>query len=131
MSATQIPPRDPMAPPQPLEQLDLSEAQHWETAYRDFNPAAVPHLLLQLFFPGFARIRGRILGAAFAGKGSAAVGAVALHAGGGEILAVLGIGSRAHLGGAIAAGRGARQRFLSPCDFCQVRLISSNAGKAS
>lgn len=48
MSATQIPPRDPLAPSQPLEPLELSEAEHWETAYRDFNPAAVPHLLLQL-----------------------------------------------------------------------------------
>src|ERR1700704_213800 len=48
MSVTQIPPRDPLAPPQPSEQLDLSDRQHWETAYRGFNPAAVPHLLIQL-----------------------------------------------------------------------------------
>ncbi len=50
MSATQIPPRDPLAPapPPPVEPRDLSVAQHWETAYRGFNPAAVPHLLLQL-----------------------------------------------------------------------------------
>jgi len=50
MSVTQIPPRDPLAPapPPPLEPRDLSEAQHWETAYRGFNPAAVPHLLIQL-----------------------------------------------------------------------------------
>ena len=50
MSVTQIPPRDPLAPPPPppLEPRDLSDAQHWETAYRGFNPAAVPHLLIQL-----------------------------------------------------------------------------------
>jgi TonB family protein len=50
MSVTQIPPRDPVAPSQPqsIETRDLSDAQHWETAYRGFNPAAVPHLLLQL-----------------------------------------------------------------------------------
>ena len=48
MSVTQIPPRDPVAPSQPLEPRDLSDAQHWETAYRGFNPAAVPHLLIQL-----------------------------------------------------------------------------------
>jgi TonB family protein len=50
MSVTQIPPRDPLAPSQPqsLEPRDLSDAQHWETAYRGFNPAAVPHLLIQL-----------------------------------------------------------------------------------
>ncbi len=48
MSVTQIPPRDPLAPPQPVEQLDLSDRQHWETAYRGFNPAVVPHLLIQL-----------------------------------------------------------------------------------
>src|ERR1700675_4689500 len=46
MSVTQIPPRDPLAAPR--ESHDLSEAQHWETAYRGFNPAAVPHLLIQL-----------------------------------------------------------------------------------
>lgn len=48
MSVTQIPPRDPLAPSQPPEPRDLSEAQHWETAYRGFNPDAVPHLLIQL-----------------------------------------------------------------------------------
>jgi outer membrane biosynthesis protein TonB len=50
MSVTHIPPRDPLAspPPPPLEPRDLSDAQHWETAYRGFNPAAVPHLLIQL-----------------------------------------------------------------------------------
>lgn len=32
----------------PPEQRDLFEAQHWETAYRDFNPDDVPHLLIQL-----------------------------------------------------------------------------------
>jgi hypothetical protein len=32
----------------PPEQRDLFEAQHWETAYRGFNPDDVPHLLIQL-----------------------------------------------------------------------------------
>ena len=31
-----------------MEHRDLSEAQHWETAYRTFNPDSVPHLLIQL-----------------------------------------------------------------------------------
>src|ERR1700704_1944160 len=50
MSVPQTPPRDPLAPspPQSLDPRDLSDAQHWETAYRGFNPAAVPHLLIQL-----------------------------------------------------------------------------------
>jgi len=49
MPVTQIPPRDPTAPPPvPLEHRDLSDAQHWETAYRGFNPDHVPHLLIQL-----------------------------------------------------------------------------------
>jgi TonB family protein len=49
MSVTQIPPRDPQAPPPPpAEQRDLFEAQHWESAYRAFNPDHVPHLLIQL-----------------------------------------------------------------------------------
>jgi len=49
MSVTQIPPRDPLPPPPPAaEQPDLFEAQHWETAYRRFNPDDVPHLLIQL-----------------------------------------------------------------------------------
>jgi TonB family protein len=49
MPVTQIPSRDPLAPSadQP-EQRDLFEAQHWETAYRSFNPDDVPHLLIQL-----------------------------------------------------------------------------------
>ena len=48
MSVTQIPPRDPVTPPAPVEVRDLSDAQNWESAYRGFNPAAVPHLLVQL-----------------------------------------------------------------------------------
>ena len=49
MSVTQIPPRDPITPvAHPAEPRDLFEAQHWETAYRGFNPDAVPHLLIQL-----------------------------------------------------------------------------------
>jgi TonB family protein len=49
MPVTQIPSRDPVTPSaeQP-EQRDLFEAQHWETAYRGFNPDDVPHLLIQL-----------------------------------------------------------------------------------
>jgi TonB family protein len=54
MPVTQIPSRDPLsgesltpAADQP-EQRDLFEAQHWETAYRGFNPDDVPHLLIQL-----------------------------------------------------------------------------------
>jgi len=49
MPVTQIPSRDPLTPltEQP-EQRDLFEAQHWETAYRGFNPDDVPHLLIQL-----------------------------------------------------------------------------------
>jgi TonB family protein len=49
MPITQIPSRDPLTPPadQP-EQRDLFEAHHWETAYRDFDPDDVPHLLFQL-----------------------------------------------------------------------------------
>ena len=31
-----------------MEQRDLFEAQHWESAYRSFNPDHVPHLLIQL-----------------------------------------------------------------------------------
>jgi TonB family protein len=46
MPVTQIPPRDPPAPPP--EQPGLFEAQPWETAYRRFNPDDVPHLLIQL-----------------------------------------------------------------------------------
>ncbi len=54
MPATQIPSRDPLsgasAPPSadPPEQRDLFEGEHWETAYRGFNPDDVPHLLIQL-----------------------------------------------------------------------------------
>lgn len=54
MPVTQIPSRDPLSrdPVTPLseqpEQRDLFEAQHWETAYRGFNPDDVPHLLIQL-----------------------------------------------------------------------------------
>jgi TonB family protein len=49
MPVTQIPSRDPLtsSADQP-EQRDLFEAQHWETAYRSFNPDDVPHLLIQL-----------------------------------------------------------------------------------
>jgi TonB family protein len=49
MAVTQIPPRNPIEPPaHPTEPRDLFEAEHWETAYRGFNPDAVPHLLIQL-----------------------------------------------------------------------------------
>ena len=54
MPATQIPSRDPSSgesptpPAEQPEQRDLFEAQHWETAYRGFNPDDVPHLLIQL-----------------------------------------------------------------------------------
>src|SRR5260370_27640151 len=49
MPVTQIPPRDPLTPlADQAEQRDLFEAQHWETAYRSFNPDDVPHLLIQL-----------------------------------------------------------------------------------
>lgn len=49
MPVTQIPSRDPLIPPsEPPEQRDLFEAQHWERAYRGFNPDDVPHLLIQL-----------------------------------------------------------------------------------
>ena len=49
MPVTQIPSRDPLTPAeQQPEQRDLFEAQHWETAYRGFNPDDVPHLLIQL-----------------------------------------------------------------------------------
>src|ERR1700675_2931 len=49
MPVTQIPPRDPLTPlAEQTEQRDLFEAQHWETAYRSFNPDDVPHLLIQL-----------------------------------------------------------------------------------
>jgi TonB family protein len=48
MAVTQIPPSNPITPAHQPEQRDLFEAQHWETAYRGFNPDAVPHLLIQL-----------------------------------------------------------------------------------
>jgi outer membrane biosynthesis protein TonB len=48
MPVTQIPSRDPLTPASGAEQRDLFEAQHWETAYRGFNPDHVPHLLIQL-----------------------------------------------------------------------------------
>jgi hypothetical protein len=49
MPVTQIPSRDPLTPPNDqAEQRDLFEAQHWETAYRGFDPDDVPHLLIQL-----------------------------------------------------------------------------------
>ena len=53
MPVTQIPSRDPapsssVTPPPPSEHRELSEAEHWETAYRGFNPDDVPHLLIQL-----------------------------------------------------------------------------------
>jgi TonB family protein len=47
MPVTQIPSRTPPPPPPP-EHRELSEAQHWESAYRGFNPDEVPHLLIQL-----------------------------------------------------------------------------------
>ncbi len=48
MPVTQIPSRDPLTPAGQTEQRDLFQAQHWETAYRGFNPDDVPHLLIQL-----------------------------------------------------------------------------------
>jgi TonB family protein len=49
MSLTKIPPHDPLVPPpQAPEQRDLFEAEHWETAYRRFDPDDVPQLLIQL-----------------------------------------------------------------------------------
>jgi TonB family protein len=47
MPVTQIPSRDRLTP-EPPEQRDLFEAQHWEAAYRGFDPDDVPHLLIQL-----------------------------------------------------------------------------------
>ena len=53
MPVTQIPSRDPLppsagTPPEQPEHRELNEAQHWESAYRKFNPEDVPHLLIQL-----------------------------------------------------------------------------------
>jgi len=48
MPITQIPFQDPVAPEKAQsEQLELYDAQDWETAYRDLD-AHVPHLLIQL-----------------------------------------------------------------------------------
>lgn len=49
MPVTQIPPKTPPPPPPVApDHRELSEAQHWETAYRGFDPDDVPHLLIQL-----------------------------------------------------------------------------------
>jgi len=49
MPITQIPFQDPVAPPpKPPEQMGLYDAQGWETAYKTFDEASVPHLLIQL-----------------------------------------------------------------------------------
>jgi TonB family protein len=49
MAVTQIPPGNPITPAaHPPGQRDLFEPQHWESAYRGFDPGAVPHLLIQL-----------------------------------------------------------------------------------
>jgi outer membrane biosynthesis protein TonB len=51
MSTTQIPPRGPVppsVPPPRTEPGEFYDAQHWETAYRTFDPDDVPHLLIQL-----------------------------------------------------------------------------------
>jgi TonB family protein len=50
MPVTQIPSRDPAPSTSvpPPEHRELSEAEHWESAYRGFNPDDVPHLLIQL-----------------------------------------------------------------------------------
>src|SRR5215471_2443044 len=47
MQVIQIPPPSP-PPPESPEQRELFEPQHWETAYRRFDPDDVPHLLIQL-----------------------------------------------------------------------------------
>lgn len=50
MSTTQIPPRGPVppsSPPRP-EPGEFYDSQHWESAYRQFDPDDVPHLLIQL-----------------------------------------------------------------------------------
>ena len=46
MPVIQIPLTPP--PPEPPEQRDLFQPEHWETAYRKFDPDDVPHLLVQL-----------------------------------------------------------------------------------
>jgi len=51
MSTTQIPPRGPFPPSNPPprpEPGEFYDAQHWESAYRQFDPDDVPHLLIQL-----------------------------------------------------------------------------------
>lgn len=51
MSTTQIPPRGPLppsVPPPRTEPGEFYDAQHWESAYRGFDPDDVPHLLIQL-----------------------------------------------------------------------------------
>jgi len=51
MSTTQIPPRGPIPPSSPVPRPELGEfydSQHWESAYRQFDPDDVPHLLIQL-----------------------------------------------------------------------------------
>src|ERR1700744_2019389 len=47
MPVTQIPPQT-SPPPSEADHRELSEAQHWESAYRGFDPDEVPHLLIQL-----------------------------------------------------------------------------------
>jgi len=51
MSTTQIPPRGPIPPSSPVprpEPGEFYDSQHWESAYRQFDPDDVPHLLIQL-----------------------------------------------------------------------------------
>ncbi len=51
MSTTQIPPRGPVPPSSPVprpEPGEFYDSQHWESAYRQFDPDDVPHLLIQL-----------------------------------------------------------------------------------
>ena len=51
MSTTQIPPRGPVPPSSPIprpEPGEFYDSQHWESAYRQFDPDDVPHLLIQL-----------------------------------------------------------------------------------
>ena len=50
MSTTQIPPENPVATPRPGAPggAELYVAEHWESAYREFDIDNVPHLLVQL-----------------------------------------------------------------------------------
>ena len=50
MSTTQIPPENPVATPRPGVPggAELYDAEHWESAYREFDIDSVPHLLVQL-----------------------------------------------------------------------------------